>query len=133
MQAEDRVGLETLKQAVRQHGLGAGADLFRGLEDEMQRSVELAGARQTFGRGEQDGGVTVMAASMHDAVAFAGVRQAGRLADRQRVHVGAEGERPPATSAQGRDDPGAADARRHLVAPFPEPPRDALRGALFLP
>ena len=59
-----------------------------------------------------------MAAGMHDAGIAAGIGKAGRLLDRQSVHVGADADTALAVAAlQRRDDAGAGNARRHLIAP----------------
>lgn len=53
-----------------------------------------ARVRAEVTRGAQDhGGVAVVTASVHQARVAAGVRQAGFLGNRQRIHVGAYGHR----------------------------------------
>ena len=131
--AVDEIAGETLEQAVLQH-LQRTANAFLGrLEDEVDGAVEVAGLRQVLRRAEQHGGVAVMAAGMHAAGVLAGVRQAGRLQDRQRVHIGAQSDRGLAVAvAQHANDAGLADAAMHLDAPFLQLARDEIRGAVFL-
>ena len=62
----------------------------------------------------------------------AGIGQAGRLLDRQRIHVGAQHDGRAVAVAQQADDAGLADARRHLVAGGrSRPQRDAGRSRLL--
>ena len=74
-----------------------------------------AGLREERRRADEPGDVHVVAAGMHDrhrlAVAFrdfdrAGIGQAGRLLDQQRIHVGAQHDGRPCTVAQEPDDTG---------------------------
>jgi hypothetical protein len=81
----------------------------------------------------------VMAARMHLARRFGGVRQAGRLLDRQRIHVGAKSDHPDIAVARRpssfdhADNTGAAKTRGDLVtAEFAKPFGDECRGALHI-
>jgi hypothetical protein len=99
--------------------------LFRRLEHCHQRPLpSVAGLREERRRADEPGDVHVVAAGMHDrhrlAVAvrdfdLAGIGQAGRLLDRQRIHVGAQHDGRPCTVAQEPDDTGLPDCRRHVV------------------
>ncbi len=55
---------ETGQQTVLDHYPPAVQQLFRGLENQLQRAGKLAGARQIFSCVEQRGGVPVMAAAV---------------------------------------------------------------------
>ena len=115
VQADDHVGLaEALVEVVGEHGLGAVDGLFGRLADEHERAVPLG-----FGRGEgaggadEDGGVDVVAAGVHDADVLAGfglghdvagVGDAGLFDDGQRVHVGADEERGAGAVLEDADD-----------------------------
>ena len=81
MQAEDRVAGKSIEKPVCDHSLGAAAlACFLGrLEDQIDRAVEMARARQIFGCAEQHRRVAVMAAGMHLAGGRAGVGQARSL------------------------------------------------------
>ncbi len=94
VEAVDLVDAEALHQAVLDHGLAAGAAFFRRLEDHHRRAVEIAGLGQIARRAEQHGRMAVMAAGVHLAGDGRGIGLAGRLLDRQRVHVGAQSDRP---------------------------------------
>jgi len=91
VQPVDRIDGEAFEQPLVDHALRTRAILLGGLEDQPN-GAEITGARQFLGCGEQDGRVPVMAAGMHLASHFAGMGQPGRLGDRQRVHVGADGD-----------------------------------------
>ncbi len=61
-----------------------------------------------------------------------GVRQVGRLQDRQRVHVGAQADRALAVAvAEHADHAGLADAAMHLDAPFLQLLGDQFGGAVL--
>ena len=75
------------------HHIAAAAAFFRRLEDHRHGAREIAGFGEVFGRAEKHRGVAVMAAGMHLAGALRGIGLAGRLEDRQRVHVGAQADR----------------------------------------
>ena len=119
VQAIDAVARETREQAIPQHRLRPAQALLGGLEDEVDGAVEGPGFRQVLSRAQQHRGVAVMAAGMHQAGVLAGVRQVGRLLDRQGVHVGAQADGGLAVAvAQHADHAGLADAAMHLDAPF---------------
>ncbi len=70
---------------------------------------------------------------MHHAGLGAGIVEAGRLGDRQRVHIGAEPDRALAGAvAQRGDHAGAADAGGDLVAPAGQQLGDKRAGRDFL-
>ena len=104
------------------------------LEHQLHRAGKLR--RQVLqhrGDAEQRGGVDVVAAGVHQAGLRAGERQAGLLLDRQRVHVGADGEhRAGAAALDQADDPGAADAGLVADAETGEFARDDAGGADLL-
>ena len=89
MHAENLLDLEPVHQPVLDHGVGARAPLFGGLEDHDRVAGEIARFGEIAGGAQQHRGVAVMAAGVHLAGVFRGIRQIGRLLDRQRIHVGA--------------------------------------------
>ena len=118
--AVDFLDAEAVDQAVLDHGLAAGAALLRRLEDHHRGAVEIARLGEVLGGAEQHRGVAVVAAGVHLAGHRRLVRQAGRLLDRQRIHVGAQPDHlarsAALAAADDADDAGAADAGHHLVA-----------------
>ena len=90
--AVDLADAEAVDQAVVDHRLAAGAALLRRLEDHRRRAVEVARLGEIFGGAEQHRGVPVVAAGVHEARRLGRMREAGRLGDRQRVHVGADAD-----------------------------------------
>ena len=90
--AEDALHGEAFEQAVLQHGLGAAAAFFGGLEDKLDGASPGGVLHEQCRGAEQAGGVAVMAAGVHDAGGGGGVGEAGGLGDGQRVHVGAEAD-----------------------------------------
>ncbi|MNT08573.1 hypothetical protein D3C72_1433200 [compost metagenome] len=119
MQREDGVAGKALEQAFFHHAAPAAQAFLGRLEDQVQRAVEAALLRDDARGGQQDARVAVVAAGVHLAGHLAGVRQAGGLLNRQRVHVGAQAQAPRAIAARQRaDHAGAGQAAVHLVAPF---------------
>ncbi|KAG1443314.1 hypothetical protein G6F57_018139 [Rhizopus arrhizus] len=116
--AEHRFHWETLEQAVVDHALGAATAFFGGLEDHVHDAREIAVLRQVLRRGQQHGGVAVMATAVHLAVVARPVVELVFFLHGQGVHVGAQPQ-PARTrpAAQGADHAGHAQAAVHLVAP----------------
>ena len=92
--AEDRVAREPLEQPVLDHRLGAADALLGGLEDEIHGAVEIARRGEVPGGAQQHRGVAVVAAGMHAALVRRAVIEGVRFLHRQRVHVGAQADRP---------------------------------------
>ena len=128
MHAVDLLDLEAVHQPVLDHRLGAGAALFGGLEDHHRIAGEIARLGEIARRAQQHRGVAVMTAGMHLAGRLRGIRHAGGLEDRQRVHVGTQADHLDIAVA-GRplalddaDDAGLAHPGHDLVtAEFPQP------------
>ena len=99
MHAEHLLGREALEQALLDHHPAARLHLLGGLEDEVDGAGEVAGLGEVARGAEQHRGVAVVAAGVHPARVPRGVGQAGRLLDRQRVHVGAQADRAAAGAA----------------------------------
>src|SRR4029077_4350546 len=97
--AVDLLDAEAVEQPVLDHRGGTGTALFRRLEDDHGLAGEVPRLREVARRTKQHGGMAVMAARMHPARRPGGVRQAGRLLDRQRVHVGAKADHPDIAAA----------------------------------
>ena len=109
---------EAVHQAVLEHGLAAAAAFLGGLKDHHSRAGEVARFAEITRGAEQHGGVAVMAAGVHEAGILRRVREAGRLGDRQGVHVGAKPDHPAAVALAAADDAdhaGAADAGNDFV------------------
>jgi hypothetical protein len=132
--AEDRFAREALEQAVVDHRLRAAQAFFGRLEDEVHHAVETPRGRQVARRAQQHRGVAVVAAGMHYALVHRAMAEAVDFQDRQRVHVGAQANRPRAAAGtQHADHAGAADAAMNLVeAKGIELGRHQARGAVFL-
>ena len=103
VEADDVVGAaEALVEVVGEEGLGAVDGFFGGLADEHEGSMPLRfGGGQGAGGADEDGGVDVVAAGVHDADFLAGcvgdgdvagVGEAGLFDDGKGVHVGADEE-----------------------------------------
>ncbi|MNT17612.1 hypothetical protein D3C72_1527700 [compost metagenome] len=130
---EDGVAGVLREQPVFHHALGAAQPFFGGLEDQVERAVELAMPGQVVRRGQEHRRVAVVAAGMHDALVAAGVRQAGGLLDGQRVHVGPQSQALAAVAAaQLPYDAGAAQPALHVIAPLRQALRHQVAGAEFL-
>ena len=131
--AEHRLHREALEEAVGDHRRRAALALLGGLEDQVDRAVEVAPRGERLGRAEQHGGVAVVAAGVHAAVHGRFVRELVALGDRQRVHVGAQADRAQAAAAAHHaDHAGAADAAVGLDAERLKVARDQLGGAVLL-
>jgi hypothetical protein len=118
VQRVHRIAGKALEQAVFDHRARTAEVFFVGLEDQVQRAVEVARCAKRLGRRQQDGRVAVVAAGVHAARVAARVGQAGGLGDGQRVHVGANAQAARAVAQlELRHDAGLADAGVHLVAP----------------
>ena len=111
----------------------AAAALLGRLEDEVHGALEVALLAQHLGRAQQHGGMAVMAAGMHAAGILRAVLEIVGLVHRQAVHVGAQADRLQRIAlAQGSDQPGLAEAARHLEAPFRELGGDDVGGPVLL-
>ncbi|KAG0732488.1 hypothetical protein G6F23_014269 [Rhizopus arrhizus] len=118
--AEHRFHWETLQQAVVDHALGAATAFFGGLEDHVHDAREIAVLRQVLRRGQQHGGVAIMAARVHLAFVLAGVGKGVDLLHGQRIHVGAQAHGAVAglVAADDADDARATQAAVDFDAPF---------------
>jgi hypothetical protein len=130
---------EAVHQPVLDHRGGTCTALLRRLEDHHRIAGEIPGLGEIAGRAQQHRGVPVMAAGVHLARRFGGVRQIGLLLDRQRIHVGAQPDHLDVAIAGGlaapddADHPGTAEAGRHLVAAeFPQAVRHECRSAVHV-
>ncbi len=139
MHAVDLLDAETVHQPVLDHRNRARAALFGRLEDHDRIACEIAGLGEIARRPQQHGGVTVMAAGVHQALRFGSVRQIGRLLDRQRVHIRPQPDDLHVAVADGpvalddADDAGAAHTGNNLVAAeFPQTVRDQCRSAVHV-
>ena len=115
MHTDDHVGsAEALVEVVGEHGAGAVDGLFGRLADEHDRAVPLALCLgESAGGADEDGGVYVVSAGMHDASVLTGLRfghdvagvgDTGLFDDGQRVHVGADEEGWAGAVLQDADD-----------------------------
>ena len=139
MHAVDLLDAETVHQPVLDHRNRTRAALFGRLEDHDRIACEIAGLGKIARRPQQHGGVTVMAAGVHQALRPGSVRQIGRLLDRQRVHIRPQPDHLHVTVAGGpvalddADDAGAAETGHNLVAAeFPQTVRHQCRSAVHV-
>lgn len=91
--AVDFLDPEFLHHAVVDHRQRAGAALFRRLEDDRDRTLEIAGLCKVLGRPEQHRGVAVMAAGMR----LAGGLEAHGLPEVSRIGSASMSARKPMT------------------------------------
>jgi hypothetical protein len=127
---------KALEQPVGDHGLGAAAAFFGGLEDQHRGAVEVAPRGQVARRGQQHGGVAVMAAGVHQAGVAAGMGKAVGFVHRQRVHVGAQADGaaagPAVAPVHDAHHAGAPQAAVQRDAPSGQLRGHQVRRALFL-
>ena len=133
---------EAVEQAVVDHRPGALRRLFGRLEDHHQCAPpRVACLREQRGRAHQPGDMHVVAAGMRPPARcsprvrrrdLAGIGEAGRLCDRQRVHVGAQHDGRAVAVAKQTDDAGLPDPGRHLIAGVAKPVRGQARRARLL-
>lgn len=121
---------EALEQPLFDHARAAVQHLFRRLENQMQRAVEVARLRQVTSGTEQHGGVTVMATGVHAVGHAAAPGLAVVLLDRQGVHIGAQPEAFNAIAhLQRAHHAGARQSAVHLIAPRIQIIRHQIAGA----
>ena len=90
--AKDALHRKAIEQSIGDD-LPAAANFFRGLKDQVGRAFELSARGQISGCSEQHGGVSVMAAGMHDAWFGRRVRHAGFFWNRQGIDIRAQADR----------------------------------------
>ena len=73
--------------AILHHFPPATAALLRRLKDHHRGAIEIPRLRQILRRPQQHRSMAVMTASMHLAMGFGGIGDAGLFNDRQRVHI----------------------------------------------
>ncbi len=105
---------EALVEVIGEHGLGAVDGLFGGLADDHEGAVpELAVGGEGLRGAEEDGGVDVVSAGVHDADLLAGcvfgedvrgVGDAGLFDDGEGVHVAAHEEGGAGAVFEDADD-----------------------------
>ena len=107
---------EALEQPVFCHGEPARSTFFGGLEDHHHGAIEIARPGQILGGTKQHGTVPVMAAGVHQSLICAGMLESSGFRDRQRVHICAQSDDPPARAAvNDADHPRAPYACFHFV------------------
>ena len=115
---KNRIARKALKQAVFHHLARATQAFFGRLKNQVQGSVKCCAACQVFGRGQQHGGVAVVAAGVHQAGVAAGVGQASGFLNGQGVHVGTQAQTARTRAAlELPHHTGAAQAAGDGVAP----------------
>ena len=112
VERECQIDARRVHHAVSDHRLHAADPFLGGLEHQLHRAGKLwRNLLEHRGNAKQRGGVDVVAAGVHQAGLRAGERQPGLLLDRQRVHVGADGQyRTGSAAFDQADDPGASNA-----------------------
>ncbi len=127
---------EFFEEAVLDHLARPAAAFFGRLEDQVDRAVEVAVLREMARRGQQHGGMAVMAAGVHLARLRAGMGEFVELLHGQRVHVGTQADGPAAGAAvaavHDAHHAGGAHAAVNRDAPGFEFLRDHVGGAHFL-
>jgi len=124
-----------LRQAGGQHRPGAPAVFLRRLENEVQGGRQLGGKRgQGHRQAEENGGVAVVAAGVHDSGTAGGIGAVFGVSQRQGVHVGPQGQGGAVFpgGVQPGDDAVAAHPGALPDAVFPQYPADQ-GGGLLLP
>lgn len=115
---EDGIAGEAFEQPLFHHARAAVQHLFRRLENQVQRAVEVARLRQVTRGAEQHGGMAIMAAGVHAVGHAAAPGFAVVFLDRQGVHIGAQSE---AFNAVAHPQPphhaGARQSAVYLIAP----------------
>src|SRR5882724_8791508 len=91
--AEYGVAWEAVEDPLLDHRLGAAEPLFRRLENEIDRSVEITGLGEIAGGAEQHCGLAVVAAGVHPPVVARTVVEPVGLMDREGVHIGPQTDR----------------------------------------
>src|SRR6266850_4580380 len=131
--AEYGVAWEAVEHPLLDHSLGAAEPLFRRLENEIYRSVEIARIGEIAGGAEQHRGVAVVAAGVHPPVMTRTIVEAVGLMDRQGVHIGPQADRARRIAgSQPADDPRLADTTIDLAAKLGELRRHHIGSALLL-
>ena len=132
VQAEDGVAGELVKQTVLDHYPPAVQQLFRGLENQLQRAGKLASARQIFSCVEQRGGVPVMAAAVKAPFNLACPRLTAPLLHRQGIHIRPQAKAFfPLADAQRAHHSGARQAAVNLVSPLAKQSGDLAAGLVL--
>src|SRR6185437_4213880 len=109
-----------LEETILDHRPGAGQPLLRRLKEQMHAAVEPPRLREVTRRAKQHRRMPVMSAAVGNTGVDAGVWGPGGFLDRQRIHVGAQADRPVGVSRRDHsDDAGPADAFVNVDAPVP--------------
>jgi hypothetical protein len=139
MKAEDRADLWVIQDSFFYHkrraALLARVGAFGGgLEDELDVALEAVLERvEDVGRPEDDGGVHVVTAGVHNSRRERLEGNVGHLLDRQGVELGPDGERRARLgSAEKGDDPRLGDAGLIVYANLIQHIGDTLGRANFL-
>ena len=134
MEAQRHIDLRPVHHAVGDHGAHAADGFFGWLEHQLHGSGELRRqVLQQRGDAEQGGRVYVVAAGVHQAGVGAGEGQAGRLLDRQRVHIRSDCQHWARAAAVNQAyDAGFTHLRLMLDAEPCQFGRDDARGANLL-
>lgn len=86
----------------------------------MQGPIEIPAFGDDLRGSREHGRVSVMAASMHDAIIGACIFRSSFLTDRQGIDIGANAERAGTVAiAERGDDTGSGKSARYFVTHFP--------------
>src|SRR5579862_9862674 len=96
---KDRIAGKLVEEALLHHDPAAAIAFFAGLEDEVDRALEIARRGELARGAEQHRRVPVMAASVHLAVVLRAVGELVQLLHRQAVHVGPKADRAQRVAA----------------------------------
>ena len=126
--------VHAVERTIGDHRFGAAKRFFGRLEEQPDCAGKFRrNSGEDGGDAQQSGAVHIMAAGVHLARVLAAKSEAGAFLDRQRVHVGADGEQLAGSAPlDGADDAGAADAGLGGDAEAGEFARDDTGGTDFL-
>jgi len=127
------IGGKRVEQTGIDQGLCPAKHLLRRLEDEEDRAVETARARQKFRRSGKHRHVPVMAAGMHGPVNGRGIVNAAVFPDRKRIEFGPEYDAARAAAVlQNADHRRVGQAAMHVQTGGGEPGCDQIGCPMLL-
>ena len=133
VQADGVVHVGVLAAAFLHHTVAAANGLLSGLEEQLDGAGQLfAHVLAQLGNAQQDGGVDVVAAGVHDAVVLGAIITGTILLQGQGVDVGAQAHHVAGLAAADDTHDAGVSAGLVLDAPLGQQSRDALLGLQLL-